>query len=149
MKFRSLIAAFVGTGLFVFALGAAAQNGQEPAKPGMMSQNMMGMMGMTDMMSQMTKQHKDMSDQMNKLMQSMTALQNEKDPAVLKSKLAEHAALVAQMRTRMMQAGDMMQRMSGMMSGTTDAMKKPDEARPQPAPDESGRDAHHAAEPAK
>ncbi len=50
------------------------------------------MMGMT--MGQMTVHHQQMTETMNKLMQSMTAIQNEKDPAALKSKLAEHRALL-------------------------------------------------------
>ena len=43
----------------------------------------------------------------------MTAIQNEKDPEVLKSKLAEHQALLNQMQSQMMQQGKMMQMMSG------------------------------------
>jgi hypothetical protein len=53
-----------------------------------------GMMGggimMMGMMGQMTTHHQQMTELMNKLMQNMTAMQNEKDPAALKAKLAEH-----------------------------------------------------------
>jgi hypothetical protein len=70
-----------------------------------------------------------MSTLMNKLMQSMAAIQNEKDPEALKSKLAEHEALLNDMRTQMMQQGDGMQMMSGQVnqycSAPGDAAKAP------------------------
>jgi hypothetical protein len=116
-----MLAAVLG----VFALGAVAQHeehhpqgqGQpqsqtapsQPGASGMMSGGMMGMMG------QMTNHHQQMSALMNKLMESMTAIQDEKDPEALKSKLAEHSALLNQMHDQMMQQGTMMQNMSGMM----------------------------------
>lgn len=68
---------------------------------------MMGMMG------QMTTHHQQMTELMNKLMQNMTAIQNEKDPAALKAKLAEHQALLQQMHEQMTQQGAMMHQMSG------------------------------------
>ena len=84
--------------------------GQEAGQSqGMMDGGMMGMMG------QMTTHHQQMSTLMNKLMQSMAAIQSEKDPAALKSKLAEHQALLSQLRSQMMQQGNMMQMMSGQM----------------------------------
>ena len=49
-----------------------------------------------------------MTDLMTKLMDSMKAVESEKDPAALKQKLAEHRALLEQMRTQMMQQGGMM-----------------------------------------
>jgi uncharacterized coiled-coil protein SlyX len=77
-----------------------------------------GMMGggmMMGMMGQMTTHHQQMTELMNKLMQSMTAIQNEKDPAALKAKMAEHQALLDQMRDQMGEQGGMMQNMSGQM----------------------------------
>jgi uncharacterized protein HemX len=105
--------------------GAAKQSQKDPtdqttsgqSMPGMMGQGrgMMngGMMGMT---KQMTTHHRQMSALMNKLMASMTAIQNEKDPQELKSKLAEHQALLNQMHSEMMQQGKMMQMMSGQVN---------------------------------
>ena len=52
---------------------------------------------------------------MNKMMQSMTAINNEKDLAKLKALLAEHAALMDQMHAKMMGQGKMMQNMAGFM----------------------------------
>jgi hypothetical protein len=70
-------------------------------------------MGHGVMMGQMMTQHQEMSQLMNKMMQSMTAINNKKDPAKLKALLAEHAALLDQMRTKMMGQGKMMQNMAG------------------------------------
>ena len=49
------------------------------------------------------------------------AIENEKDPAALKAKIAEHRALMEQMRGQMMQQGGMMQMMMGGMGGTSNA----------------------------
>ncbi len=88
--------------------------GQGTMGQGMMGQGQ-GMMGggMPMMMGQMATHHQQMTTLMNKLMQSMKAIQNEKDPTALKSKLAEHQALLDQMRGHMMQQGKMMQMMPG------------------------------------
>jgi hypothetical protein len=84
-----------------------------------------GMMGngasMMSMMGQMTTHHQQMSALMTQLMQNMTAIINEKDPVALKSKLAEHQALLNQMHSQMMQQGNVMKRMSGQISSNCPA----------------------------
>ena len=85
---------------------------------------------MSGMMGQMADMHQQMIDNMDKLMQSMTAIENEKNPAALKQKLAEHRALLEQMRTQMTQQGGMMGMMeqkSGntMGGGTSQAPSRP------------------------
>jgi hypothetical protein len=99
------LASILSIGIF------AQQQGQAPntPNPGMMGQGQRMMGGM----SQMLTHHQQMSELMNKLTQNMTAIQNEKDPAALKAKLAEHQVLLQQMRDRMTQQGAMMQNMSG------------------------------------
>jgi len=72
-------------------------------------------MGRGVMMGHMMIQHQEMSQLMNKMMQNMTAINNEKDPAKLKALLAEHAAFIDQMRAKMMGQGRMMQNMAGQM----------------------------------
>jgi uncharacterized membrane protein len=72
-----------------------------------------GMMGM-GMMGQMRAHHQQMMDLMNKLMESMTAIEAAKDQATLKAKLAEHRALLEQMHGQMTQQGCMMQQMQQM-----------------------------------
>lgn len=116
MKHRVIIASVLAAALSAFAVGGALgqhdehhpQNHttQEPSKPGT---DMMGMM------SQMTSHHQKMTTLMNKLMDSMKAIETEKDPAALKLKLAEHRALLEQMHAEMMRQGGMMQNMSRQM----------------------------------
>ena len=72
-----------------------------------------GMMGM--MMNTMMGQNQQLSDNMNKMMENMTSMQNEKDPAKMKSMMAEQSEMLEHMRTQMMQQGGMMRNMSGMM----------------------------------
>ena len=101
-------------------MGGGAGQGQ-----GMMGGGMMGMMG------QMATHHEQMSALMNKLMQSMAAIQSEKNPKALKSKLEDHQALLDQMRSQMMQQGNMMQSMSGQIKhswpGASETTKPPTE----------------------
>lgn len=94
--------------LSVFGIAAVAQQQQQP---GVMGGGMMGSTG------QMENHHQQMMDNMNKLMQSMSAMEAEKDPAALKQKLAAHRALLEQMRSEIMQQGEMMQQMQHMMGG--------------------------------
>jgi hypothetical protein len=85
--------------------------------PKMMQQMGGGMMGSgagaTGQMGQMMNRHQQMTENMSKLMQSMAAIEAEKDPAALKGKLAEHRALLEEMRSHMMHQGEMMQQMMG------------------------------------
>jgi len=103
----------------ILAIGAAAQQQIHtfPSQPnaGMMGQEqrMMGGGTMMGMMGQMMANHQQMTELMNKLMQNMTAIQDEDDPATLKAKIAEEQALFAQMHDQMTQQGGMMQKMSG------------------------------------
>ncbi len=125
MKTGTLTSAVLAATLLIFGIGAAAQRSsqdqtqqdqttQGQSKPGMMGGGMMGQgQGMMGMMEQMTTHHQQMSTLMNKLMESMAAIQNEKDPAALKSKLAEHQTLLNQMRSQMMGQRKRMQMMSG------------------------------------
>jgi hypothetical protein len=140
MRHNLLTASLLLIGLSAFVVGGAAQKSQEEPKdqttqgqstPGMMggggmgrnegrSQGTMGG-GMMGNMGQMTTHHQQMSTLMSKLMDSMAAIQNEKDPAALQSKLAEHRALLDQMRGQMMQQGKMMEMMSGQVNANCGA----------------------------
>jgi hypothetical protein len=129
MRHKLFTASLLAASLSAFVIGGAAQKSQQnpqdqttqgQSTPGMMGGGMMGqsggqgqgMMG-GGMMGQMTTHHQQMSTLMNKLMESMAAIQNEKDPEALKSKLEEHQALLNQMHSQMTQQGKMMQMMSG------------------------------------
>ena len=80
-------------------------------------------MGHGVMMGHMMIQHQEMSQLINKMMQSMTAINNKKDPAKLKALLAEHAALLDQMRTKMMGQGKKMMGQGKMMQNMAGQMK--------------------------
>jgi hypothetical protein len=107
---KTIAISFLVATLAAFAAGVAAQSAGQTTEPspGMMGRGMMGQ----GMMGPMMSHHQQMSELMNKLTQSMAALESEKDPAALKSKLAEHRALLEQMRTQMTQQSGMMQRMA-------------------------------------
>jgi hypothetical protein len=122
MRYKLITVSILAASLSTFVIGGAAKQSQKDptdqttsgqSVPGMMGQDrgMMngGMMGTT---KQMATHHRQMSTLMSKLMASMTAIQNEKDPQALKSKLAEHQALLNQMHSEMMQQGKKMQMMS-------------------------------------
>jgi hypothetical protein len=121
-KFSASILAIV---LAAFAVGGAAQqSGDAPqttpepnqTRPGMMGGRMMGggMMG-NGMMGRMMNRQRQMADLTNQLAKSLDAIENEKDPAALKSKLAEHRALLERLQTQMTQQRGYMRQMSGHM----------------------------------
>ncbi len=114
MSLKGVIGTIVLVTLALFSAVVVAQQQSNPSqeKSGPVGR---GMMGGGMMMGQMMAQHQDMSQLMSKMMQSMTAINSEKDPAKLKALLAEHAALLDQMRTKMMGQGTMMQNMAGQM----------------------------------
>ena len=108
--------------LAVFAIGAQPQNQatreqkaetQSQAAPSRPSGMMGG--GMMGMMHTMMGQNQQMSETMSKLMENMAAMQKEKDPAKMKSMMAQQSAMLEQMRGQMMQQRSMMQNTSGTM----------------------------------
>ena len=109
MSHKSLISATGSATLALFSalVFAQQQTNHSQDKSGA------GPMGRGVMMGHMMIQHQEMSQLMNEMMQSMTGINNEKDPAKLKALLAEHAALLDQMRAKMMGQGKMMQNMAG------------------------------------
>ena len=118
MTYKSIIATLGAVVLGIFSTVAFAQQegNSAPGKSGAMDHGQMsGGMGDHMMMGQMMAQHQEMSEQMSKMMQSMKAINAEKDPAKLKTLLAEHSALMDQMHTKMMSQGNMMHNMAGQM----------------------------------
>ena len=113
MSYKSVIAMLGLSIMILFSTLALAQQGTPP--PGNSGPMGRRMMGGQMMMGQMTTQHQEMSQLMSKMMQSMTAINAEKDPAKLKALLAEHAALMDQMHAKMMSQGNMMHDMAGQM----------------------------------
>jgi hypothetical protein len=124
MSYKSVLAMLSLAIVAFFSTLALAQQQDSPAPGksapmdhGQMGKGQMshGMMGGQMMMGQMMAQHQEMSELMSKMMQSMTAINSEKDPAKLKALLAEHAALMDQMHAKMMSQGNMMHDMAGQM----------------------------------
>lgn len=99
------------------AQGQTSQPQAQQSMPRMMQEMGGGMMGRgtgtMGQMGQMMNQHQQIMENMSKLMQSMAAVEAEKDPAAQKAKLAEHRALLEQMRGQMIHQGEMMQQMIG------------------------------------
>ena len=129
MRYKTIAALILATAFAAFATGdLIAQQDQHPSQTqpehqstGMMGGGMMSMMGqmnqMNHTMGQMMTQHQQMSDMMAKLMQNMSAMQNEKDINKLHEMMKEQQGMLDQMHTHMMQQGRMMQQMMGAKSG--------------------------------
>jgi len=128
MKSNMLLTVALIGALSLFSVGAAAQHeehhpdsqptqpqAQTPTQPGTAEPGMMGG-GMMGMMKMMQGQHQHMSDNMSKMMENMAGIQNEKDPAKMKSMMAQQSAMLEQMHSQMMKQGGMMQNMSAMMT---------------------------------
>jgi len=81
-----------------------------------------GMMRGGMMMNMMMGQNQQMSDSINKMMENMAAIQNEKDPAKMKAMMAQQNTMLEHMRNQMMQQDSAMQNMSGMMMKTCPMM---------------------------
>ncbi len=120
MTSRTLIGSFSLAILSLFAVGAPAQHAQHHPSTqgscagmktaGMLSQGTMGkgMMGQQMMRKSMMACHQHMQKLMGRLMQNMTAMQNEKNPAARAKLMTEQRALLEKMRGDMMQQGKMM-----------------------------------------
>jgi len=78
--------------LSLFSSRAAAQQ-SEPHQEDMMSKDMM------DQHQKMMTQHQEMENLIDQLIKSFSVLENEKDPALLKKELAEHAATEMPLQT--------------------------------------------------
>jgi hypothetical protein len=135
---KTTIAAIV-LAFSMFTLLAFPQNAQQNASPpaqingGMMRGGMMGQgqvaggQGQTMMgqyMNQMLARHQQMSELMDRLTESMAAMQTEKNPAALATKMAEHRALIEQMQKLMNTQGGMMSQFTQgcpVVSGTSGA----------------------------
>ena len=87
--------------LSLFSSRAAAQH-SEPHQEDMISQDMM------DQHQKMMTQHQEMENLIDQLIKSFSVLENEKDPALLKKELAEHAALLKELQSKFQQSSAMM-----------------------------------------
>ena len=111
MRYQRIAVLIVAAPLAAFAIASSArhpqqesrdQTIQDQSKPGVPGGTVMGP-GMNEMSSRMMIRHEEICETMDKLMESMTAIENEKDPAALKSRLAEHRALLEHVRDQLIQ----------------------------------------------
>jgi hypothetical protein len=107
MGYKKVAVLILAAPLAAFALANAACHPQQDS-PDQIIENKAKFpvpsetMGMSVVTSRAMAGHEEICETMDKLMESMSAIENEKDPAALKSKLAEHRALLEQMRDQMM-----------------------------------------------
>lgn len=118
MTYQRIAVLILATPLAAFAIASSArhptqesrdQTIQDQSKPGEPGGGMGS--GMNGMPSRMMTRHEEICETIDKLMQSLTAIENEKDPAALKSRLVEHRALLEHVRDQVIQQS-MMQQMS-------------------------------------
>jgi hypothetical protein len=110
MKMKTTMVSLLAIGLLPFAVGATAQHSQHhPSASESNSQMMMnqGMMGHGMVGQGMMANHQEMMNLMVQLATDFSALENEKDVAVIRKKLAEDRALLQQLQTHMQKNGQM------------------------------------------
>lgn len=73
------------------------------------------MSGSMMMHSQMMKDQNETKALVDQLMKNFAAIEAEKDPTALKSKLAEHGALLKELQTKVQARSQMMDQMTEMM----------------------------------
>jgi len=66
-------------------------------------------------MPQMMTAQKEIRTLANRLLNTFSAIENEKDPALLQSKLAEHGALLKELQSELLGQSQMMEKMHGQM----------------------------------
>ena len=113
MKARNMVVTVaVAAGLFV--TGAVAQHDEhhsDPAAPGVKTGGMMAGKTMPQMMAGQVETGK----LVDRLVESFAAIEAEKDPAALKAKLTEHAALLKELQAKVKGHAHMMETMHSMM----------------------------------
>jgi hypothetical protein len=124
-----LLAIVIGTGLLV--TGAAAQHedhhGTPPATAGDNAGAGKGGMSGGMMSGGMMSGQAETRKLVDQLAASLAAIETEKDPAALKTKLAEHGALLKQLQAKVQAQSQMMDMMQHMMDGKMMGGKMMDE----------------------
>lgn len=93
-----LLAAF-----FLFATGATAQHSEHhPSQTTSKADSQAS--------SAMVAHHQEMERLVNQLLQNFAALENEKDPEIMRSKLAEHRVLLKQLQSKITRCSEMMEK---------------------------------------
>jgi hypothetical protein len=101
MKLKTMIVTLILAASSLFAFRVTSQQ-SEHHQGGMMSQDMV------TQHQNMMSQHREMGTLIDQLLKSVAALENEKDPVLLKKELAEHAALLKELQSKFQQNSAMM-----------------------------------------
>jgi hypothetical protein len=118
MKPMRIAGLLFAAAIFLFLLQAPAQN--------MMSEH-----------QQMMAQLQDVGKLIDRVAQSYAGLENEKEPVVLKKKLAEHGALVKELQTKFHASPVLMEHMGGHPMHMMDEHSEK-ESNPKQTPNDSG-----------
>jgi uncharacterized protein HemX len=104
----------------LFVTGAAAQHEEhhsnQTAPKAEQGKSMAG--GMKSQMPQMMMEQNETAKLVDQLQKSFTAIEDEKDPAALKQKLAVHGALLKELQTKIRSQSHRMEMMQHMMDGS-------------------------------
>jgi hypothetical protein len=98
--------------------GQAAQSGQAAEPADKSDTGKAGGMMSGGMMSMMTKEQEDTSKLVERIMKSFAAIEAEKDPRLVKEKLAEHGALLKELEAKVQAHAQMMEMMHPLMGGS-------------------------------
>lgn len=110
MKDRKLVILVLGL-IALLATGTAAQHTQHHPEQTPPQQKAKSQAASGGMMAR----HAEMTKLLDELSESLTALEAEKDPAIMKKKLAEHRVLIEQLQSKMKGCSEMMQQMNDHM----------------------------------
>ena len=97
--------------------GAVAQHEGHTAPPADKSAAMPMKGPMMGEMMPMMAAHAEAAKMVDQLVNGFAAIENEKDPAALKEKLAEHGKLLKELQAKLQGQSQMMEHMHGMMMG--------------------------------
>jgi hypothetical protein len=107
-----MLALAVTSGLLIATLGA--QSGTDTTKAGQMMPGKMMSGGMMSQMPQMMMGQNETSKLVDQLAKSFAAMEAEKDPVALRTKLTEHGALLKELQTKVQAQSHMMEMMRNM-----------------------------------
>lgn len=111
MRYERVALLILAAPLAAFAIASSAlhptqesrdQTIQDQSKPGVPGGTILGP-EKNGMPSHMMTRHEEICETVDKLIESMTAIENEKDPAALKSRLAEHRVLLEHVQDQLIQ----------------------------------------------
>jgi hypothetical protein len=114
MNRNVLIASLLLAALSLFVIGAAAQHSQhQTSQESPEAETQAEAMMPCGMMSEgMMARHQEVEKLVDRLVNSFSALKNERDPERLESQLREHGALLGELQSKAQHHSEMMQGMS-------------------------------------